>query len=324
MRELVGKMYGIHMDDVFAESNIWRMDAEMVYSQRIKTSAKDFVPYKTIDQNQGEWSNSESKWPAIAIYRDGRNFDPFGLRQSQLSQDTVRERNVAIRHIYGCLKTETPFYVPEAPFYPWLENIDAVSNIVQQDPCDQQFCDYKNFNKLGSIVKMFCRALGRQDLCDKYSTEFVLHGGNLVNGSVVEIQKPKRKLKKHVVPKIQALSQEVHDQIVVFANKRLQDCYDAILASPIDLFDEFFDSYMDKTEVERRHFRKIIRSIMEPATDYMIMAFMYTEMRPLRNDLVNIRFYETGLNTSKYAVIKVTATTCTCVPFGFGRTQDRT
>ena len=107
-------------------------------------------------------------------------------------------------------------------------------------------CACRNFNKLGSIVKMFCRALGRQDLCDKYSTEFVFHGGNLIDGSVVAIQKPKRKLKEPVVPKIQALHQDVQDQIVVFANKRLQDCYAAMLASPIELFDEFFDNYVNK------------------------------------------------------------------------------
>ena len=312
MRELVGKMSGIHTDDVFAETNLWRLNAEVVYSQRIKNSAKDFVPYKTIDQvKQGEWLNNESEWPPIAIYRDGKNFDPFGLRQSQLSQDTIRERNTSIRYVYGCLKTETSFYVPEYPFYPWLEDVSAIANIVQQDPCDEKCCACRNFNKLGSIVKMFCRALGRQDLCDKYSTEFVFHGGNLIDGSVVAIQKPKRKLKEPVVPKIQALHQDVQDQIVVFANKRLQDCYAAMLASPIELFDEFFDNYVNKTDAQRRNFRKIIRSIMEPATDYLILAFMYTEMRPLRNDLVNIRFHEAGLDTSKYGAIKVTDTTCT-------------
>ena len=311
LRNLVCQMCSVHADTNAAEGHMWKVHAELLYNTRMADFPSDFIPYKMDGQGQGEWTNTASPWPPIGIYREGKCFDPFGIRQCDLANTTIRERNDSIRHIYASLNTAVPFYISEAPYYSWLENVDAVSNIVQQQPCDEKNCKCRNFHKLGSIVKIFCRALNRQDLCDKYSIAFTIHGGNVVDGSVVEIPKHPKRKKQSVAPKIKALSQEIQDEIRVFSDRSLQASYGAMLSTPIGIFDEYFDDYMSKTADQRRFFRRVIRTIMESATEYLIIAFMYNaEMRPLRNDLVNLRYWSEGLDTERYASIKVTDTEC--------------
>ena len=162
-----------HLDDAIAllpvatgSRRLARTIADAIHETSIEEHAKDFVPYKLPGQGQGEWTNDTTPWPPIGIYRDGPAFDPFGLRQGEVSARTITERNDTLRHIFRALSTEAPFYIAEPPYYPWIENVDAAANIIKQDPCDERECECRNFKKMSSIVRMFCHALGRQAKTD--------------------------------------------------------------------------------------------------------------------------------------------------------------
>ena len=97
-----------HADIIAAERAFWVTNAEILYMycHQLKSHNKDFVPHMVDD----EWMNTDTSWPAVGTYCDGKKFDPFGLKQENLSENTVNARNNSIRSLYKQTRTTAPFY----------------------------------------------------------------------------------------------------------------------------------------------------------------------------------------------------------------------
>ena len=341
MKRDTARLASLLPDDDAAENRLWVLNANMLYENKISQSRKDFVPYKLADS--GEWQNSETKWPHLGIFCHGKKFDPFGLMQGNLSEHTIADRNGSIRAIFKKLETEAPFYVDEAPFYPWLENTEAVSAVIKADPCNEEACDCRNFTHWTSIIKMFCRALDRTDLFDKYSDELKIHCGPKLTDSnkrkadaiadTVEPAETTVWCGNHVrfeessdastetSPKplrgrqIKALSPEIQEQIKNFGTEQFELFNTHNGEDDLAEFQKMCDpsKYHEASAQERKDFHRTVENVIQPAFKYLIVAMNYEDVRPLRNELPKFRYWSTGLNTAEHAQFKVTEDECRLV-----------
>ena len=217
----------------------------------------------------------------------------------------------------------------------WLENVESVSSVIMAHPCNEEDCDCRNFTHWTSIIKLFCRALDRTDLFDKYSDELKMHCGPKVTGSnkrmAEEIDDTVEQPAETTVwcgshvrfeetpPKppqgrqMKALSPELQEQIKNFGTEQFE-----LFNSHNDDLAEFekmcnASNYHDATAQERKDLHRAVENAIQPAFKYLIVAMNYEDVRPLRNELPKFRYWSAGLNTAEHAHFKVTEDECRLV-----------
>ena len=300
MGALIADVGALHKEgsEEAAERSMWIANAELLYAQYIDSHAKDFVPFKV----EGELTNTETSWPHIGIYAGGNDYDPYGLRQGEVSERTIAERNETIRAVYKKLGSPGAFY--EDGTYPWLEDVAGVSAVILANGCGCSMhecsgaADCRFYKKASSIIKLFCRALGRTDLCDKYSETLAVHNGGV---SEAPAAAPKRRettikaLPDETVAKIKAHANGLHERFMAETRNIPTTFFDAYDQRR---YDEEDDCYYD----DRKHVRRQINTLASLAVDYLLIAFMYGDMQPTRNELAKIRYYSPGLPANVAAV----------------------
>jgi hypothetical protein len=147
---------------------------------------------------------------------------------------------------------------------------------------------------------MLCRALGRTDLVDKYHVALATHDGGVSKQAGATTTPTPREttikaLPDETVATIQRLCKDKHAQFMSVTNK-----------VPVT----FFDTYDTQTPPERKQTRSQIKELCEHAIDYLLLAFMYEDMQPTRNELANIRFYSPGLPVDGVAHVSLADGAC--------------
>ena len=140
--------------------------------------------------------------------------------------------------------------------------------------------------------------MGRTDLFDKYSQTLAVHNGAV---SEAPAAAPKRR-----ETTIKALPDETVAKIKAHANH----LYETFMAKTRNIPTTFFDAYEEKRYDEedecyyddRKVIRGQINTLASLAIDYLLIAFMYGDMQPTRNELAKIRYYSPGLPGNVAAV----------------------
>jgi len=294
-----------HEDYDAMAGKLWLVNATEVYDGHISSHPKDFVRFKAAGQGQGEWTNGTQKWPSVAVECHTKKYDPYGIKQCDLTPGTLEDRNTTIRQVYDQLSPDLPFYTASAPYYPWVEKIESVAAV-----CTERGKESRDFQRKSSVMSIFLCALGRPDLRARLA---------------VALARPVARCPvraEESSSRIAALTTTVQAEIVQFGRRRLGE-FRELMASHGEGLGEFvrhgLHRYDGMSKESRVDFHDAVEALDRAGKDYLIIAMSYHDMRPLRNELPKIRYssasigsdgFVRSLDGSTYSSVFVTEDVC--------------